>query len=342
VATILHDGGAPMQACARSVHGPRAVRVSARERVHECTRPGHVDGGPRGRHQDLPWSGERKNAVRIGEQYRRLGCGPDGERLAGLAAQRRARWPRVVEEPDGELQRNDADDRRVDQPAGQTALGKQPLHALGDVVVARRGEDDVHPRLDREGERGVGRLGHPVAFGEREHLVRRGHHHPGEAPFVAQQLLQQPGVGMQRYAVVDDGGRKHDRRACPDGRLARGQYAGAQRPLRPRVVHTLDGLACGSTHVRHDGGDRPAPETRRCALEPVHMSLRQLGGEHRVAAEAARDVGPCCALHRGRDRGGPRGVHPGVRQGARCRSGQLCRQVGVPRGRSGECEREGG
>ena len=199
-------------------------------------------------------------------------------------------------------------------------------------------EDDVHAGLDRERQRRVGGLRDVVAFGEAEHLVRRRHHDPGEAPLGAQHLLQQPGVGVQRDAVVRDGGGQDDRRARADRRLARGQHRRPQRPLRPAVVDPPHRLPRRAADVGHDRGERAAAEPE---------SGRRPAGRTRGRAPArAASTGslprlPATSAHPARPSAGATdrpavAWTPGRGERARRGRGHLGDEVGVPGGRPGE------
>ena len=209
----------------------------------------------------------------------------------------RVELERTAEHPGGELHREDAPCRLVDQRRGECALPRRRSTSARPVVERLR-----HLDVEAGADRGVGRLG-GVPIGDDD---RR------EAPLLAQHLAQQPLV-LGAVDAVEAVRRGHDReRAVPRAPPLRTAVGRARAASRSSTRVSMSGaiglvvmadevLGCRDRALRlgaaHEGDAEPRREERDPRRRPRRRGRRSGRARRRARAPAA-SCGPWPAPRR--------------------------------------------
>ena len=296
---VDHFGRAPARPSAREI---RHLAPDARERGDRRPRDAVVVAeehvlvvGTGADHRDgAQVAAQRQCAALVPEQHDRLPRRFARERAVRggivLGERRRRIWHarRRVEHPEAEPGAQQSRQRGV-----HVALADEAApHRVGEARVgAAAVEVGPGAQAQRGGFRGVGC--EPVAGADIVHGIAVGDDVPGEAPAVAQDLLEEPAVAAGRRAAEAVVCAHHrPRAALDDGGLERREVGIPQVVLGGDGIEAVAAALRAAVHGEVLGGRDDAEVVRVVALHPAHEGHGEAAGEERVLAIRLHPAAP--------------------------------------------------
>ncbi len=309
------------------------VRVRADDGDRPGGRPGRGEGPAVGRAGGTVEPAREREGAVVGEEHE--GAARDLEVHRGVLGRRDDRLlardvrpPRVLEQAEAELEREDAPDGGVDR----RLLDEAAVHRLERALEeARRRHDHVVAGAHGRGGR-VHVVGLDVLLPDHAaHVVPVGDERAGVAPLAAQDVVEQPAVHGDGHAVHGLVAEHERGAALARDPLERGQEPGPELALRDvGLARVAPALRLGVAREVLRRGEDARRVGQPVALVAADHRGRELADEERVLAERLVDAAPA-QVARDAEHGGEGPVDAGRGDLDRGRARDLLHERGVPR-----------